>query len=367
MKMPLCLRGRSNMLVKWSKDSLILNTYRIVDTLAEGGMAELYVAENVQPAHVSVADTLMLPQVMDNPHQIAPASLVVLKTIRSLFAFDQELIRMFQDEIALMKQIKHPHIVRWLDAGEHDGRSVLVLEYVQGYDLARCMESFRLEGRSLPLHWRIHIMRQILEALHFIHTMSQPGGQPLQLVHRDVSPPNILVGIHGRAKLADFGIAFHQMMSRESSGEDIRGKFSYVAPEMLAGRKVDQRADLFSWGCVLWELCANQRLFWGETPEEILKQVNDKEIPPVRTFDPDFPAALDDLLQCVLQREPEKRYTNAAQLHSALSQAYPMHSWRADAKELRNVLQGFSSLQLPAFFREVSPVPVSNATKATHE
>lgn len=297
------------MIVKWRPGELLLGRYEIVEEFAQGGMADLFLAINREP------------ETSQEHHRESEASpeaseknVVVLKMLRSFLSFDPELQTMLRDELEVMRMLRHPNVVRLLDAGEERGEQVLVLEYVRGEDLRTWMERWQAGGEQLSVPLVLALLEQLMQGIDYLHHATMPDGSSLGLIHRDISPPNILLRVDGLVKLTDFGVALHQAMSRQSAGTGIRGKFAYIAPEMLASRSIDQRADLFAWGIIAWELFAGRPLFRADSPEQTLERVGQAPIPSLRTVRPTLPASIDALVQRALSRSLQARYQSSREL-----------------------------------------------------
>ena len=293
----------------FGKPGTSFQDYQLIQTLAVGGMARIHLAKKKHSSQT-----------------------VVLKLLHTYLVTEPNVLSMFFDEIRLLEQLHSPHIPRMLHAtslqpkqtledlvdaclqGDENAHPFIALEYVPGCDLAHLMKKCFKKGRGFPIPIAVDFALQLLKALHDLHNARTPDGRPLSLVHRDFSPPNILVGVTGKIKVTDFGISLHSCMARQTTGTDPKGKFSYIAPELQQGLSIDQRADLFSWGAIFWEMLMGQRLFLAATPEKTLLQVKEMPIPDLREQLPELPQALCVLIQKALLRDREQRYHNAEEI-----------------------------------------------------
>lgn len=271
---------------------VVSGRYVVESLYDKGGVAELYLATPTAPQS---------PQ-------------VVIKILRPFMALDEDLAAMFRDEIVLFQTLDHPHVVRYLEGNTRSRPAYLVMEYVEGCNLARFHEW--LQEQPAPPSWSIAatIAAGLIEGLHYLHEAKDQQGQGLGLIHRDLTPPNVLLGLNGAVKLTDFGISIYRNMSRSTQGKDPKGRFSYLAPEMLRGVAIDQRADIFSWGVIIWELLTGQRLFQSTNPEQTLQQVGSAPILPPSALQSDVPAALEAIVMKALTRDREQRYPHMSAL-----------------------------------------------------
>lgn len=277
--------------------TLLQHRYTLGPLLDKGGVAEIYKATSLG----------------DPTHQVA------VKILRPLLSLDDQIQAMFEDEICVCLQLSHPHVVRSLHGETHTRPAYLVMEYIPGCNLSQFHTWLQQQDAPPPWELAYTISKAIVHALHYLHNARSQQDEPLHLIHRDLSPPNVLLGHNGDVKLTDFGIAIYQDMSRQTAGKDPKGRFSYIAPETLQGISIDQRADLFSWGIITWELLTGHRLFEASTPEETLKLLGDAPILPPRSFNASIPQAFEDIVMCALQRKREERYPTAQALYSACS------------------------------------------------
>ena len=249
---------------------------------------------------------------------------VVIKRMLPHIADEPGASLMFDEEARLAALVEHPNVVRVLDTGETEGQPFLVLEYVPGTDLARLASASAAAGEPLPLEVSLFIVRELLSGLHAVHEATDDDGQPLEIVHGDVSPSNILVGQDGSVKLSDFGIAqarLRRSFPQATAGKD-KGKLAYLSPEQVRGAPKDRRSDIFSAAVVAAELVIGGHLFSQPTELGTLLAVRDAKIDRLESH-PDVPEALMTILRAGLARDPEDRFATAAQFRKALDPLLP--------------------------------------------
>jgi serine/threonine-protein kinase len=210
--------------------------------------------------------------------------------------------------------LHHPNVVQAYDVGEIDGTLFLVLEYVDGPSLGRLLRALRNAQRPLPLAVAAYFARELCRALDYVHGLRDSDGAPLNVIHRDVSPSNVVLTSTGSLKLLDFGIAKYDSSEVQTRHRAIKGKPAYMAPEAIEGRTVDARVDVFSAGVVLHEMLTLAPLFGAESELAVLHKVMSMPIAPPSTARPDVPPALDAIAVKALQRDPDSRYATAAQM-----------------------------------------------------
>ena len=237
---------------------------------------------------------------------------VALKVIRSELSEDPQFIRMFLDEARLSGHLSHPNIVQTFDFGQVDGTYFLAMELVRGRTLAEILRTLHENRFRLGTAASLFVAKELARALDYAHRATGPDGEPLGIVHRDVSPQNVLISREGHVKLADFGIAKAALRSQITQPGRVRGKCSYMAPEQARGQEVDARADVFSLGTVLWECLVGRRLFDGTSDAVVLLDVIQKEIPPPSRLVGGIPADVDRVVMRLLERDPARRPSSGA-------------------------------------------------------
>jgi serine/threonine protein kinase len=244
--------------------------------------------------------------------------LVAVKRILPNIAEDKEFIRMFIEEAKLSVQLNHANIAQIFDLGVFDGSYYIALEHVHGRDLRAMFERCRQLGETMPVAQACFVAMKVCEGLDYAHNKRDQAGRELSLVHRDVSPQNILVSFEGEVKLIDFGIAKAAGTTPGSQAGVLKGKFGYMSPEQVRGQELDRRSDVFSCGIVLYELLTGERLFVGESDFGTLEKVRNVEILPPSTYNRKIPDELERIVLKALSKDAEDRYQNAIDLHDEL-------------------------------------------------
>jgi serine/threonine protein kinase len=291
--------------------------------IALGGMAEIWLAaERIEDAR---GRRLMRD--------------VVIKRILPHFAEDPDFVAYFVNEGSIGTRLDHPNVIRTFELGQLDGQYYLAMEYVRGQSL---LDVLRRAGRArlqLSAAFAIDVVEQAARGLAYAHAACDEQGRPLGIVHRDVSPHNLLLGFDGRVKVLDFGVAKAKTQLHHTRTGTIKGKLSYVAPEQIAGRPVDARTDVFALGIVLHETLAGRPLFKAANEAETLARVIGGTIPALSQLRPDCPPELDRIARTALVRDPARRFESAASLADELSR---LRSFLPDASDV--VVQTLSDL-----------------------
>jgi len=244
--------------------------------------------------------------------------LVVLKRILPQHAESEDFIRMFLTEARLAATLHHPNIVQVYDIGEDQGTFFFTMEWVLGQDLRKLVRAARKAERPLPLEHILLIATGVAAGLEHAHEQTDPEGRPLGIVHRDVSPSNVIITYDGSVKIVDFGIAKAASAQAATVAGTLKGKIPYMSPEQCRGEGVDRRSDVFSIGTLLWELTTGMRLFSGDNEIAVLNRVARGEVPPPSSIRPDYPPLLEDVVMKALRSEPRERYQSAMDLQIAL-------------------------------------------------
>jgi serine/threonine-protein kinase len=273
--------------------------YRVVEKLESGGMAEVFRAESegLQGFKKQVAIKRVLPHLSEK----------------------KKFISMFLDEARLSAHLSHSNCVQVFDIGVGDNAYFIVMEFVDGANLKAIAESLRKSEKEFPAPYVAFIALEICKGLAYAHELVDPNGTHLHIVHRDMSPPNVLITKYGEVKIVDFGLAKANSQLERSEPGIIKGKFSYLSPEAAMGQEVDSRTDIFAVGIILWELLAGRRLFLGETDFQTVKKVQQAVIPSVSAINPKVPADLERIVGKALARDPNARYRTARELGQELS------------------------------------------------
>ncbi len=244
--------------------------------------------------------------------------LLAVKRILPNIAEDEEFITMFIDEAKIAVQLQHANIAQIFDLGKVDEAYFIALEYVNGKDLRAIFDRTRGKGEVMPVRQACYVVMQVCEGLDYAHNKRDGQGRELHLVHRDISPQNVLIGYEGEIKLIDFGIAKAAGKASKTQAGILKGKFGYMSPEQVRGLPIDRRSDIFSVGIVLYEMLTNERLFVGESDFSTLEKVRNVEILPPSSYNRNIPGELERISLKALAKDPEDRYQNAIDLHDDL-------------------------------------------------
>jgi hypothetical protein len=262
---------------------------------------------------------------------------VAFKKLRAQFVSEPEVVASFVDEARLAARIRHPNVVATIDVVTKDGEVLLVMEYIDGESLASLVRSQGLRDGRVPPAVAVAIIVDALHGLHAAHEAVGESGESLHIVHRDVSPQNILVGVDGIARVLDFGVA--KALGRQQTTRDgrIKGTLGHMAPEQLSGRGVTRRTDTFAVGILLWELLTNRRLFRAKDDAETLTRVLFEPVLPPSKVCPGAPAALDPIVMRALERDPTRRFPTAREMIVALEQVMTPATARVVGEWVRSV------------------------------
>lgn len=275
-----------------------VDRYDLVAEIASGGMATVYLAR------LSGVGGFQ--------------RFVALKRLHPHLASDDEFVQMFLDEARLAAGIHHPNVVPILEVGASDRGHYLVMEYIEGDTLARLLARAAGTTGGLPLSVGLRVVVDMLAGLHAAHELRDEKGQPTELVHRDVSPQNVLVGTDGISRITDFGVARAASRLSGTRAGQLKGKIAYMAPEQAAGKDIDRRADVFAAGIVLWEVLASKRLFKAENEAATLSRVLNAPITSTREYAPEVSPEIDAVCLKALERDPELRFATAADFADAI-------------------------------------------------
>lgn len=277
-----------------------IGPYTVLERISAGGMAEVYKAKQLGVEGFE--------------------RLVAIKRILPHIASDPEFIAMFQAEAKLAVQLTHGNIAQIYKLGRHEESFYIALEYVDGRDVGALLEYSQKRGKPIPLHYACYIIARCCEGLDYAHHKRDKDGKPLNVIHRDISPPNILVSYEGEVKLIDFGLAKAASSSIHTQAGIIKGKLAYMSPEQVRGDKLDHRSDVFAIGVVFYELLSGKRLFRRASDLDTYQAVRDCAVPSLAAENPHFPKRLDEIVLESLAREPDKRYQTAGELGNAIQE-----------------------------------------------
>jgi serine/threonine-protein kinase len=310
--------------------------YYLLERIGKGGMAEVFraVTQGVEGFR----------------------RMFVVKRILAEKSSSPEFIRMFGDEARISALLHHPNIVQVYDFGQVEGSHFLAMEYLYGKDLASVMRVLRASNLAMPHAVAAFIAREVAIGLAYAHTLRAANGKPLGIVHRDVTPSNIMLLHTGGVKILDFGIAKATAAAAtvHSSGR-VKGKFGYLSPEQARTDDVDARSDIFSLGVTLWEMLVGKRLFGGANELETLRNVLQRPVPAPSTIRPGVPVELDRVVARALERDRDRRYQSAEELADDLEQI--LRESRYDSQSMRRLLHELFGEESSSLSSDVPELP----------
>ncbi len=298
---------------------VIYGKYQLIELLARGGMAEVFKAK----AHGVEGFEKIL----------------VIKRILPELSTDWEFVELFINEAKIAVSLSHANLVQVFDLGKADDRYFIAMEYVAGHDLATVLRRGRRLGHPLPPELAVYLISEIAKGLDYAHRRRDTEMQPLHIVHRDVSPQNVLLSNEGEVKLTDFGIATTRLSLKVTDTGTLKGKYAYMSPEQARGEDVDHRTDIYALGVVLYEALAGHHPFAGPSPYETLAAVREGNTRPIEDFLPDLPKELRDALSWALAPAPEDRFQSAGHMYEELIQYLYSTRRRVGAPDLARYLK----------------------------
>ena len=311
-----------------------LGKYKLVKLIASGGMAEVYLAKQAGAAGFE--------------------KLVCLKRILPHLARDKQFVEMFLNEARLAARLDHPNIVSIFDLGEANGNYFIAMEFIDGPSLRAVHKTAEGRGEFLPIPEICKIISMAAGGLQYAHDLSDERGGPLGLVHRDISPDNILVHRNGAAKVVDFGIAKAANSSSQTRTGTLKGKVAYMPPEQLRGEPLDRRTDVFALGVVLYELLAGKRPWEGTSEVALIGKIMTEEPTPLSELRPDAPEGLVAIVDKALAKDRAQRYQSC-------------HELQADLESLVVQLgQSLTPARISDFVKAYTPEPSSDAATPEH-
>ena len=300
------------------RDARDFGSYQLLAKLATGGMAEIYLAR---------------PQT-----QAGSKDLLVLKRILPHLAEDDHFVTMFRDEADLASKLVHKNVCQVMSFGQYGGTWFIAMEYLHGVPLSRMMTKLSKASKMLDYRIVAGIIIQACEGLHAAHEARGTDGQLLGVVHRDVSPPNIMVTGDGTVKVLDFGIAKARGANSRTRTGTVKGKNAYMSPEQILGKPLDRRSDIFALGVVMYEMLAIRRLFHRDSDFLTFKAITEEPIPEIRERRPDMPPGMRAALLQAMARDPNGRFETAQQFGQAIKQSVATLGGPASQAELARLL-----------------------------
>ncbi|MET0401174.1 MAG: serine/threonine-protein kinase, partial [Cystobacter sp.] len=296
-----------------------LGKYRLLELIAKGGMGEVYKAQQEGPAGFSKT--------------------VVVKRILPHLTGGEHFVDMFLEEARLAARLSHPHVVQIFELGEQQGEYFIAMEYIQGPSLHGVRKRLRDLGQPFPFDIAAYVVAQALQGLHYAHELRDEAGRPLGIVHRDISPDNILVSRDGVVKVVDFGIAKAADASVQTQSGTLKGKLSYLSPEQVGGRPASPRSDIYATGVMLYQLLTNTLPFRAPSSAALLQQIVTAEPEAPRRHELDVPPELNDIVMKALRKHPHERFATAQEMSRALLEALEAGQRRIFPEDLGRFLQ----------------------------
>jgi serine/threonine-protein kinase len=302
-----------------SRENVRFGKYRLIDRIAVGGMAEIFLAHQVD------GEGLETP--------------VVIKRIRPHLSKHSTFVKMFLNEARLAAQLNHPNIVQIHDLGKIGESYFITMEYIFGRDMRRIIPKAEEVGIPFPLVYALRIASDVCAGLHYAHQKVDLYGNPLNIVHRDVTPENIFVAFDGTVKVLDFGIAKATNQVEQTRAGELKGKISYMSPEQCLGKPVDRRSDIFSVGVALYEWLTGFKLFTGESEVVVMRSITEGKIYAPSYFKADIPEPVEAILMKALDKDRERRYQTAAEMRAAIDAFLSTYEFTPTPLHLSNFLR----------------------------
>jgi serine/threonine protein kinase len=280
------------------RSPVLFGKYLLLERISVGGMAEVFKAKTFGVEGFE--------------------KVVAIKRILPSMAEDDDFIAMFIDEAKIAGQLSHANICQIYELGKIGNSHFIAMEYIQGKDVLQIQNRFRRLRRQMPLPMAALVASKVSEALDYAHRKKDENDRKLNIVHRDVSPQNVLVSYEGEIKIIDFGIAKAVSRSSKTQAGVLKGKFGYMSPEQVRGRPLDRRSDIFAIGTLLWEMCTDERLFTGPSDFAVLDKVRNATVPPPSAHNPMIPPELEAIIMRALRRDPLERYQWGLEMQEAL-------------------------------------------------
>jgi len=293
--------------------------YTLLKRLASGGMGELFLARPVEDPN---------------------SQLIAVKTLLPAMAEDPDLVLMFLDEARLAARLHHPNICRIHDLGMEDGVLFMALEFIHGEDCERIQKALAKQGKTLPIGLAARIVADAAKGLHAAHELTDESGERVNLVHRDISPHNILTTFSGQVKIIDFGLAKALGRATQSQTGSLKGKFAYMSPELVRSERINHRSDVFALGVVLHELLTGKRLFQADSEIATLALIARCEVEPPSKTNPNIPPALDAIAMRALTPNPDDRWQTAEDMRAGLEIFLATHAGPRLNKDLAQFMKG---------------------------
>jgi serine/threonine-protein kinase len=316
-----------------------IGRYALYNEIASGGMASVHLGRLIGP--------------------VGFARTVAIKRLHPHLASNEDFVTMFVDEARLAARIQHPNVVAMLDVVLLPPELFLVMEYVHGESLSRLARAARKRREAIPVRVASAVMIATLHGLHAAHEAKNERGEPMHLVHRDVSPQNVLVGVDGVARIADFGVAKASGRLQSTTDGQLKGKAAYLSPEQVAGDTLDRRTDVYAASVVLWELLAGRRLFHADNALATMRLVMEQKVEPPSQHAPSLPEGLDAVVLRGLASDPEARFSSTREMAIALEEVVAP----ATAREVGDWVQAVAADELDSRASRVAEIESASLTE----
>ncbi len=302
---------------------MLFGKYCLLERISVGGMAEVFRAK---PLDVR-----------------SQGRFLALKRILPHLAEDDEFIKMFVDEAKVCVHLRHPNIVHIFELGTFQSSPYILMEFIPGQEVLAMQKRLRKRRLVMSIAQACYISMELAKGLEYAHAATDDAGRPLNIIHRDVSPQNVLVSYTGQVKLIDFGVAKAAVQSTKTQVGVLKGKFGYMSPEQIRGEAIDSRSDLFAAGIFLWELLTNRRLFTGDSEYDIFEKVRTVDVVPPSQKNPQVPAEVDRIVMRALSADPHQRYASGAEFAADLQRFLDSLHTRYTRQHLADWMQRFFS------------------------
>ena len=313
--------------------SRVFGKYEVVRRIAVGGMGEIILARQT-----GVVDRL-----------------VILKSLLPQLASDSQALAQFLDEARILGSINHPNVCALFDVGEWEDLYFIAMEYINGVDISLILKFCEENKKRLPPLTSAHIVREAALGLDAAHTATDATGVPLRVVHRDISPHNIMVRQDGLTKVVDFGVAVAENRMQKTEAGLLKGKLGYMPPEQIKGAPVDPKADQFSLGVVLWEMLTQRRLFVGENAAQVFMRILKEPVPAPSSLVPDIPKELDAIVLRMTANEPVERFARLADASTAIRRL--IEQYKSPDNAVQQLIRATVGPELTARLKDLASTP----------
>ena len=310
-----------------SKNYETFGDYILLEKLAAGGMAEIYLAKKMASSGIQ--------------------KFVAIKRILQQFSSSKDFINMFKEEAKIAINLSHSNVVPIYDFGVENSQLYIAMEFVEGRNLRQILNRMKKQKKQFTIAQTVYIIKQACSGLDYAHNCIDPTtGKNLDIIHRDVSPQNIMISFEGDAKIVDFGIAKASHQIEATQAGTLKGKFGYMSPEQIEGHPLDPRTDIFAMGIILWEVLANKRLFLANNEINTLRKIRECQIPKLRDINPSIPLDLEKTVEKALKKDKLERYKTAFDMHKDLQSFLSRFEPDFSSKDISSFVKGLFSEEI---------------------